>query len=421
MTYFFRVLALLCIAQWGYAQSSSASPYSYNGMGDLNFRGNQFNRHMSGLEVYNDSIHVSLSNPTSYARLKRTTYSLGIHYKSTNLESADETQNIPSGTIDYLGIGIPVGPFGFGFGILPYSSVGYRVQDIIEADNDGNVERVDRFQGEGGINKAFLSIGFPLFKYFALGATVNYDFGRISLRNSQFLESVDLGTFLDKNASVSGLTYQLAADLKIPLGKKIFTELYASYYPEATLISTNSAVYYTSSLSGNNSGDFEEVDLAASGQDKTDIRMPSLMKFGGGIGQEKKWFLGFQYEQTASSNFSNPFMQLPSLSYEDGTRMIIGGFYIPRYTSLTSFWKRVVYRFGVRQETTGLIAQGESVNDFGMSFGLGIPLNGFSNANIGLELGQRGDTDNGRILENYWAVRVGFSLNDLWFIKRKYN
>ena len=419
MTHIFRVLALLCICHFGYAQSSTASPYSYNGLGDLNFRGNEFNRQMSGLEVYNDSIHVSLSNPTSYARLKTTTYSLGIHYKSTRLESESSVQDIPSGTIDYLGIGIPVGSFGFGFGILPYSSVGYRVQDIIE--QDGSVQRINRYRGEGGINKAFLSIGFPFLKYFALGATLNYDFGKISLTNSQFLESVDLGTYLDKNASVSGLTYQLAADLKVPLGKKLFAELYASYYPEATLISTNSAVYYTSSISGNRSGDFERIDLEASGDDKTDINMPSMLKFGGGFGQEKKWFLGFQYEQTASSNFSNPFMQLPSIGYEDGTRMILGGFYIPRYSSLTNFWNRVVYRFGVRQETTGLLAQGQSVTDFGTSFGLGIPLNGLSNANIGLELGRRGDTDNGRVLENYWAVRIGFSLNDIWFIKRKYN
>lgn len=419
MTHIFRVFALLCICHFGYAQSSTASPYSYNGLGDLNFRGNEFNRQMSGLEVYNDSIHVSLSNPTSYARLKTTTYSLGIHYKSTRLESESSVEDIPSGTIDYLGIGIPVGSFGFGFGILPYSSVGYRVQDLIE--QDGSVQRINRYRGEGGINKAFLSIGFPFLKYFAFGATLNYDFGKISLTNSQFLESVDLGTYLDKNASVSGLTYQLAADLKVPLGKKLFAELYASYYPEATLISTNSAVYYTSSISGNRSGDFERIDLEASGDDKTDINMPSMLKFGGGFGQEKKWFLGFQYEQTASSNFSNPFMQLPSIGYEDGTRMILGGFYIPRYSSLTNFWNRVVYRFGVRQETTGLLAQGQSVTDFGTSFGLGIPLNGLSNANIGLELGRRGDTDNGRVLENYWAVRIGFSLNDIWFIKRKYN
>lgn len=415
----FRVIAWLLFCSWGFAQSSTASPYSFNGLGDLNFRGNNFNRHMSGLEVYNDSIHVSLSNPTSYARLKTTTFSLGIHYKNTRLESEADLEEIPSGTIDYMGIGIPVGPFGFGFGILPYSSVGYRVQDILEQDDV--VERINRYQGQGGINKAFLSVGFPLFKVLAIGATVNYDFGKISLTNSQFLGSVDLGTFLDKNASISGLTYQLAADLKIPLSKKLFTELYVSYYPETNLVSTNSAVYYTRSISGNESGDFESIDLNATGEDKTDIKMPSIFKFGGGFGQEKKWFLGFQYEQTASSNFSNPFMQLPSISYEDGTRMILGGFFIPRYTSLTSFWKRVVYRFGVRQETTGLLAQGDSITDFGTSFGLGIPLNGLSNANIGVELGRRGDTNNGRILENYWAIRIGFSLNDIWFIKRKYN
>jgi hypothetical protein len=48
-------------------------------------------------------------------------------------------------------------------------------------------------------------------------------------------------------------------------------------------------------------------------------------------------------------------------------------------------------------------------------------LGGLSNANIGLELSQRGQKDSGLVKETIVALRVGLSLNDIWFVKRKYN
>ena len=47
--------------------------------------------------------------------------------------------------------------------------------------------------------------------------------------------------------------------------------------------------------------------------------------------------------------------------------------------------------------------------------------NAYSNTNVTFELGSLGTKKDGLIKENYWAVRLGFSLNDLWFVKRKYN
>ena len=46
---------------------------------------------------------------------------------------------------------------------------------------------------------------------------------------------------------------------------------------------------------------------------------------------------------------------------------------------------------------------------------------GYSNTNVTFELGSLGTKKDGLIKENYWAVRLGFSLNDIWFVKRKYN
>jgi hypothetical protein len=81
----------------------------------------------------------------------------------------------------------------------------------------------------------------------------------------------------------------------------------------------------------------------------------------------------------------------------------------------------VTYRAGFNYENTGLIINNESINNYGITFGLGLPLGGsFSNINVGFEYGKRGTTNSGLIEENYTNVFISLSLNDRWFVKRKY-
>ena len=114
--YFFKILILLFV-NVAYSQSGTISPYSYFGLGEGNFKGTQINRFMGGLEIYNDSIHANLTNPSSYAKLKLTTYSLGLNYRNNKLTDANDSKSIISSGLDYIGVAIPTNKFGFGFGM----------------------------------------------------------------------------------------------------------------------------------------------------------------------------------------------------------------------------------------------------------------------------------------------------------------
>ena len=142
-----RTIALLffsLISQFASTQVGSSSPYSFAGIGEINFRGNQINRFMGGIDIYNDSIHANLNNPASYGDLKMVTYSMGINYKVTNLSDKESSHQTSNSSLDYLGIAIPTGKFGFGFGLVPYSSVGYR----LEGRNDLlNFNSTNQFEG----------------------------------------------------------------------------------------------------------------------------------------------------------------------------------------------------------------------------------------------------------------------------------
>ena len=83
------------------AQNSTASPYSLGGLGDVTFRGNAIEH-----DVYADSIHANINNPASLGELKLTTFSVGVHYKNTQLTSSEANENVTSSSLDYIVYGV---------------------------------------------------------------------------------------------------------------------------------------------------------------------------------------------------------------------------------------------------------------------------------------------------------------------------
>ena len=418
MTRTLTFLVLFLIAGYVIAQNTAASPYSASGLGERSFNGTQANRHMGGLDVFTDSIHVNLNNPASYGFSKVTTYSVGINYTNNNLSSSNESQNSDVASIDYISVSIPTGKFSFGFGLLPLTSVGYRVQGTNETSEN---ETFNRYEGNGGLNQAYLSVGLPITSYFAIGSTINYNFGNLFYRTGQFLEGIDNGTFMSNESSVSGLSFQFSGQLKIPIQKKHTLQAMYSYQPTVGLDSRNSRIFSTQSLSTEILTDVVRIDLASSGLENTNLDLSSMTRIGLGYGKNKKWFFGVQYNLINSSNFANEFFKRENILYRNSEKWIVGGHFIPNYSSFTNYWSKVVYRFGFRTEQMSTIINNTPLSEKAISFGLGLPLAGYSNVNVGLEISQRGRKDLGLIKESAIALRVGMSLNDIWFIKRKYN
>ena len=165
-----------------------------------------------------------------------------------------------------------------------------------------------------------------------------------------------------------------------------------------------------------------EVDLEALGLKKTDLKIPTIWSFGLGVGQDKKWFLGAEYSLQDYGSFENAFSTAEGLEYIDASSIAVGMYFVPDYASFNSYLRRVNYRAGLRYDQTGLVINGKEINNFGITFGFGLPLGGsFSNMNLGFEFGKRGTTDANLIRESYLKIGVGLSLNDRWFQKRKIN
>ncbi len=429
----FFVVIIVLIASGAYAQKGSPSPYSFFGIGDLQFKGSVENQMMGGISIYGDSIHINLQNPAAYGKLKLTAYTAGATYKSLTIENATESESLKSTTLDYLALAFPITPkMGVGIGLMPYSSIGYQLSTINDSETIANT-----YTGEGGVNKFFVSLGYQINKEFSVGATLNYNFGNLENNKLQREQNVHLGTRTENISDISGFDFNLAINYNKKMGDKytLYSSLLIS--PEINLTSKNERNIASVLFNNGNQVDREviNVDLIASGLNRTDLTMPLSTTVGLGFGEERKWFLGTEIRYKQLSNFKNNFVNVANVAYEDATEFALGGFYLPKYNSFGKYFNRVTYRAGLRYGNSGMVINGEQINNFGMSFGVGLPLssafppsvqaklyaNLFSNLNIGFEYGKRGTTNQGLVEEDYFSVKIGLSFNDGWFVKRKIN
>ncbi len=397
------------------AQEGTASPYSYYGIGDVRFKGTTENRLMGGLSL-SDSIHINLQNPAANSNLKYTTFTVAGNFNAVKFKTYNKDDKAQRTSLDYLAVGMPIGKnFGATFGLISYSSVGYKITNI---NSDLTVAKNN--SGTGGVNKVFVGLGYKINKNLSVGADMNYNFGKIETKSIQANAGIQYGAQEQKISDISGLEINLGATYQRKLYKNL--DLYSSlvYTPQAKLTSDNTSTL--SSIIYVDNFDNQIVESNDPIITTTDIKLPSKIAIAAGIGQPRKWLVGAEVTNKQISNFTNRFGSYDDVTFENATKISLGGYFIPNYNSFKSYFNKITYRGGFRYENTGLVIRNESIKEQAFTLGLGLPLGGsFSNLNIGVEYGKRGTAKANLIQENFLNVVLSLSLNDLWFVKRKYD
>ena len=360
----FIVIVCFFLSLMANAQSGSASPYSFFGLGESRFKGNLENRSMGGLNIEQDSLHINILNPASFAALRLTTFTIGGNYTTTKLKTDSKSDDAQRTTVDYLAVALPLGKIGVGFGLMPYTSVGYNIQSTSSVpDGQNNV-----LKGTGGLNKAFFSLGYTIIPDLVVGADVQYNFGRINNSNLEFLSGVLVGTEEKNKADLNGLAANFGIMYKHKLYKK--TNLYSSftYAPQATLSSTNTKTIST--VTYNSNYDVAIYDALAEKEIRTDLKIPEKTSFGFGVGETKKWLLGAQLVFQNVGKLTDDFNTADNVSYSKYSSYSLGGFYAPKNNVFSKYFQKVVYRGGLRFTKTGTIINSEEIDEKAISFGM---------------------------------------------------
>jgi len=399
------------------AQRNSASPYSYFGIGESFEAVTVEQASMGGIGVaMKNNHHLNFTNPAANADLRAATYAIGGSLTFLTVKEANESQTGNSTSLRYISLGFPVGKkAGFSVGLQPFSSVGYSLVD------DDNPEDITGFNGEGGANKIYASYGIYAYKGLSLGVEAGFIFGNIENNVLNKRADVVFATSHEESFNVRGGQFKLGTQYKTELKNKLQLFAGASF-----TLSTDLSVKGNERMYSISDDDGRVRDELFNRSFNGDINVPLKSVYGFGIGKENKWYVGVnQQSQSALGSNSVFITDGQSHKYDDSSKFSIGGYYIPKINSISSYWDRVTYRAGLRFEDTGLLVKTtdnfEPVKDFGINVGLGLPLpRQLSNLNLGFEYGQRGTTNNNLIKENYFNVRLSLSLNSIkWFYKNK--
>ncbi|WP_347050220.1 hypothetical protein [Flavobacterium olei] len=400
--------ACLLISFISFAQQGTASPYSFFGIGDVRFKGTLENRSMAGVAVEQDTIHLNIENPASYASLIQTTFTVGGTFATSNLKTSTQSEKAQRSTFDYLAMGIPMGKFGAAFGLIPVTSVGYKILTDQSAVENGVSEQLD---GKGGINKVYFGLSYKIMRGWNIGADVQYNFGKITTTSVEAVTGVQNGTAEVNTSELSGTAFSFGTMYQKKIDKKISIFSSLSYSFASNLNSDNTRVI---SVQG-------DPEPYVSPVNATKLKLPNKLSIGLGIGEARKWLVGANMTFQGDGQLANYYNSASNVSYESYSKYALGGYYLPNYNSFTSYMSRITYRAGLKYEKIGLIVNNESIKDVGMSLGAGIPVPGsFSNVNVGIEFGKRGTTSADLVQENYVNFSLSFSFNDRWFVKSKF-
>jgi hypothetical protein len=410
------ISACLLLSLVSFSQEGTSSPYSFYGIGDVKFNGTVENRSMAGLSIAQDTTRINLQNPAGLANLTWTAFTIGAGSNYTKQKSDKVSGTAQKTTLDYLALGIPVSKkFGAAFGLIPYSSVGYRI-----SNTDSDPSQVSkRFNGWGGLNRVFLGVGYKIIPDLSVGVYGYYNFGKIQSNSLEYIPEIITGSNELNVVNLTGVNFNIGMMYKKKINEKL-TFLSSLYYTPKSILRANNTRTIATVLY-NADFDTQVIDAADAVVTHTDLELPQKVSFGAGLGDNKKWLFGAEVSFQDVGKLANNYNTIDAVTYGKYQKYSIGGYYTPNSNPFANYFKRITYRGGFRFEKTGLVVNSTSINDNALTFGMGFPIIGsLSNVNLCLEYGKKGTTSNNLVQEDYFNVNLSFSLNDKWFVKSKY-
>jgi len=406
ITFIFIQLSLLAISQ------NTVSPYSIFGPGEIERKGFGTTQNLGGAGIaYQSGSNLNNINPSSYTSMDsmKLIFAIGLENKFYNLNSSSRQQSGYTGNINYLALGFKYTNWMAGsIGFVPFSSVGYSVakQNYVEGANE---VYTSVYTGSGGINQIYFGNAIRLLKNFSIGINASYMFGPLiqdeNLDQTEYSPELQISRqdFLQSFYFDYGMQYSFRA-------KKTDFALGFIFSNKQKLKSNHILTVYNGSHSILR---YEQYD--------TDyLKIPMIFGSGIGIKKDGRYNLLLDYEFQKWSGVSYP---IQYNEFVNSHNFSLGLAFRPwNYSVLNRFYENLEYQVGFNYHNSYQKFDNYVVSGGSVSFGTEIPLpSRISKISIGIEFGINGTPQNLLIQEKYTMLRLGFSLNEFAFIKRKFD
>jgi len=467
------LVAFILLSPFTFAQKGTQSPYSVFGIGELNLGQYASFMSMGGVSIAcTDSTIANFNNPASYAFFQRNrpVFQVGMNGKFSTFQTTSASSSQQNLGLNQFQLGLPIKKnWGLSFGLLPYSFTGYTISNYTLYGDPADGDTIQFIkEGSGAVTKVFLGIAYKAVDHFyvdtnyskkdtsiilkghilSLGIHGNYLFGNSTrtqsmeylFNNTAFNSRVESSLRISNPTTDFGFSYQyFFRPIHVDSLMNGSISIGASYSPAFSLRAYQDVLSYTYVGSFYN-GFATVVDTVENvSKNEGSIYIPEQYKLG--IEYRFGWQpsrkgerllrvaadVNFQkwssfYEEFNGTASYSPFRDRLSLGFGMEYSPVIGN------DPSINIFSRTNYRIGFNYTQTELSINGINLDNYGMSFGLGIPMNINStntNINFGASLGNMGTMDGNLIRERYVGVYFGISImpdrNELWFVKRKYD
>lgn len=431
------LISLLCITFSSVAQMLYNSPYSRYGIGRINSSANAFQLGQGGLSYSTGLFNqVNVSNPASYPYIRKHSpiFDIAINGDFSEMTSSDTSQLYRNGSIANFTIGLPTSKrSGFVLSYQPFTNMGYNIVDSLIDSNGEDYANI--YFGQGGINKLMAGFGYLVYRAdsidlnISLGINANYIYGNyFHQRTSDYgTGSLSNSLLIKDSTGVKDFVVESGLMIRYKPNNHFDFTLGLNYSFGNSLSAKNSFLAYT--YAGNVSAVIDTILFSenASGF----IKLPSSIGIALEANYKRKIGLGIQYTSRNWSQFQNSFGTQKNVSFENIAEFNSGLWYKPsgaKGNSNGGPLKNATFKTGFRTSNLGIVLNDSKINEMAVSAGIQLPLvnsGSFSSVNFGTEFGQRGSIANGLIQERFVQLRIGLSImpsvNDRWFIKRKYD
>ncbi len=391
-----------------------SSLYSSYGIGEVSAIGLQHNFAMGELGYGTPSqFAINLQNPSMLFYNPLSSFSVGLMGDFRNYNGTDVSANSNAASLRYLAMAFPVvrSRWSTAISLLPYSSVNYNSYSVDTLSS--GVAAVTQYQGNGGLSSLSWANSIRIYKSLAIGIKSSFVFGTISKDSRVQLAGEDFDNPYIINykelSAYKDINFSLSISNKFKLSGNKYINVGAVYNLSGELsgqLETSYERYSGSSL-------LQSKDLSVE-----DVVYTLPRSFGFGVSYQiiNKLMVGADVD----------FKQWPNdgqgeiAEYNDAISFSVGGEIIPDIQSVSNYFDRGIYRAGISFKELPYLVESTQINDFGINFGVALPVSGYSSIETAFKYGWRGTTNNGLTRESYFQVAIGATINDRWFEKRKY-
>lgn len=410
---------LFCIiATIAMAQTSSNSPYTRYGFGELSDQHFGNSKAMGGIAYgLRNGLQVNAANPASYTAVDSLTFifDAGLSLQNTNFKENGVSTNAKNSSFDYIAMQFRLRKgMGMALGFLPYSTVGYNMTQVksINKDEYGTeIESYHTYKGEGGLQQVFAGLGLKVFENLSIGANLSYLYGDIShAAITSFNNTNAFNSVRTNKISISSYKLDFGAQFTQKFGPKHVVNLGATYSYGHKL--NGEGYYYTETYDSNSTLQTHSGDTINNA-----FSIPHTFGIGMTYVYNKKLTVGVDYtlQKWTDCTYFNKEGQ-----YSDRTKISLGAEYLPNIEG-RRFMDFVRYRMGFHYaEPYTKVNGNEGAREYGVSMGIGLPLfRSRSILNISGQYMKVSPKVKGMLEENYLRLNIGLTFNEGWFMKYK--